>query len=106
MDPTPACAHQARNARTACAYARRVFGLRMLEAKNSRKRMPARLPAATTNVGTIALAETVRPVLATDQPLELGFQIGFRSGHQQVDRETTGSSSHRLGFVPYIGAAD
>lgn len=29
----------------------RVFGLRMLDAKNSRERMPARSPAATTSVG-------------------------------------------------------
>src|SRR5471032_3561351 len=51
MDPTPAWPHHAKNSLTACAYARRVFGLRMLEAKNSRKRMPARSPAATTSVG-------------------------------------------------------
>jgi hypothetical protein len=40
---TPALAHQARNSSAARAYARRVCGLRMLAAKNSRKAHPGAL---------------------------------------------------------------
>src|SRR6202035_309987 len=48
IDGTPALAHQARNSFAARAYALRVCALRMLAAKNSRKRIEARAPAAAT----------------------------------------------------------
>src|SRR5260370_25940975 len=51
IDVTPTSAHHARNSLTACAYARRVFGLRMADAKNSRKRTLARSPALITSAG-------------------------------------------------------
>jgi site-specific recombinase XerC len=56
LDPSEARAlleHQARNSSAARVYARRVCGLRMLAAKNSRKRMPARSPAAATSAGNL-----------------------------------------------------
>jgi hypothetical protein len=45
----PPLAHQARNSSAARTKARRVFGLGMLAAKNSRKRIEARSPAATSS---------------------------------------------------------
>ncbi len=57
IDGTPASAHQAKNSSAARAYARRVCGLRMLAAKNSRKRMPARSPATATIAGTTGAGE-------------------------------------------------
>jgi hypothetical protein len=51
IDGTPAAAHQARNSTAAQAQVRRVCGLRMLAAKNLRKRIEARSPAAATSAG-------------------------------------------------------
>jgi hypothetical protein len=75
IDATPACAHQARNSPTARTYARRVCGLRIADAKKSRKRTPARSPAVMTSVGNVvparllpagarALARALAPVPA------------------------------------------
>ena len=64
IDGTPALAHQARNSSAARAYARRVCGLRMLTAKNSRKRMLARSPAAATSAGTSSAAGNNAAVFA------------------------------------------
>jgi hypothetical protein len=43
---------QEKNARTATAYAARVFGLRMLAVKKSRKRSDALSPASAISLGT------------------------------------------------------
>jgi hypothetical protein len=53
IELTPAPAHHARKSPAARAYARRVCGLRIADAKNSRKRRPARSPAAATSAGSV-----------------------------------------------------
>ncbi|WP_075357046.1 hypothetical protein [Caballeronia sordidicola] len=74
IERAPACVHQVRNSPTACAYAWRVFELRMLEAKNSRKRTPAWTPAALTRTSMeepfvkAANGEVVMPDLSPDVP--------------------------------------
>jgi hypothetical protein len=71
IDATPALAHQARNSSAARALARRVCGLRMLAAKNSRKRIEALSPALT-SAGTWprAVANGIRLEFTPKAPAE------------------------------------
>ena len=52
IDVTPLSSDQVINSDTARLQARRVCGLRIFTAKNSRKRSEARSPAAAMNAGT------------------------------------------------------
>src|SRR6266851_5470128 len=79
----------------------------MLAAKNSRKRMPARSPAAATSAGRVGDARRtgVRLELDTRVFLDLLFHEALRKVLEEIDSEGAGSFCAFLGFIPHLGTA-
>lgn len=87
-DGMPTSLHQIRKPPTARAYARRVWRLRIAEARNSTKRMLVRSPATAIEAGKLSAA-----IAANSVPLVMGMGrlydeiMQFNEiGIQQVDR--------------------
>src|ERR1700722_424433 len=86
--PIRCSSHQRRKAPAARAYAARVFGLRMLTVKNSRKRSEARSPAPAINAGTfVPAARGMSAIVGSGMsaPRRVFFQKSFKQRFRPVE---------------------